>query len=168
MGLNTLQRPTTPLTGAHQGSPAPGSSVLGKSTAPGRPCSASIRLGQASGTPEIPTALTPQDMWSIYDMPAVNVGQGQSIAIMGSGDSSTTVKDLAIFEAHHKLPKVPVDGHEHPGGRRLLRHGRQRRVGARHPGVERRRARQSRGEHLYFAQHLVDPDAEADFATWVV
>ena len=28
-------------------------------------------------------------------------------------------------------------------------------------------APQVTGEHLYFAQHLVDPDAEADFATWV-
>ena len=46
MGLNTLQHPTTPLTGAHQGSPAPGSSVLGKSTAPGRRCSDRSGLGR--------------------------------------------------------------------------------------------------------------------------
>src|SRR3984885_2840922 len=34
VGLNTLDRPTTPLAGAHGGAPAPGSSALGLSTAP--------------------------------------------------------------------------------------------------------------------------------------
>ena len=61
-----------------------------------------------AGTPTIPAALTPQDLWSVYDMPSNNVGQGQTVAVMGSGDSSTTVKDLAIFEGQHGLPKVPV------------------------------------------------------------
>jgi pseudomonalisin len=164
MGLNTLQHPTTPLTGAHKGSPAPGSSVLGKSTAPS--VLGSLGLGQASGTPQIPTALTPQDMWSIYDMPSENTGQGQSVAIMGSGDSSTTVKDLAIFEAHHGLPNVPVTVTNIPadgdfsdtGGSVEWELDTQSSSGVA-PNVT--------GEHLYFAQHLVDPDAEADFATWV-
>ncbi|HEY7010269.1 MAG TPA: protease pro-enzyme activation domain-containing protein, partial [Jatrophihabitantaceae bacterium] len=166
MGLNTLQHPTTPLTGAHTGSPAPGSSVLGKSTAPGSSVLASVGLGQASGTPEIPTALTPQDMWSIYQMPAVNTGQGQSIAIMGSGDSTTTVNDLAIFESHHSLPTVPVTVTKIPadgdfsdtGGNVEWELDTQASSGVA-PDVT--------GEHLYFAQHLIDPDAEADFATWV-
>jgi subtilase family serine protease len=166
MGLNTLQHPTTPLTGAHKGSPAPGSSVLGKSTAPGSSVLGTVGLGQASGTPEIPSALTPQNMWSIYHMPKVNTGQGQSIAIMGSGDSTTTVKDLAIFESHHKLPKVPVTVTNIPadgdfsdtGGNVEWELDTQSSSGVA-PNVT--------GEHLYFAQHLVDPDAEADFATWV-
>ena len=34
VGLNTLDRPTTPLAGAHRGAPAPGSSLLGLPTAP--------------------------------------------------------------------------------------------------------------------------------------
>ena len=166
MGLNTLQHPTTPLTGAHKGSPAPGSSVLGKSTAPGSSVLGSVGLGQASGTPQIPSALTPQDMWSIYDMPTVNEGQGQSIAIMGSGDSSTTVKDLAIFESHHNLPTVPVTVTKIPadgdfsdtGGNVEWELDTQSSSGV---------APQVTSEHLYFAQHLIDPDAEADFATWV-
>ena len=166
MGLNTLQHPTTPLTGAHQGSQAPGSSVLGKATAPGSSVLGSVGLGPASGTPQIPSALTPQDMWSIYDMPTVDEGQGQSIAIMGSGDSSTTVKDLAIFESHHNLPTVPVSVTNIPadgdfsdtGGNVEWELDTQSSSGV---------APQVTGEHLYFAQHLVDPDAEADFATWV-
>ncbi|HTP20512.1 MAG TPA: hypothetical protein VMJ65_12960 [Solirubrobacteraceae bacterium] len=60
--------------------------MLGLSTAP-------------ASLPSIPAELSPQDIWSIYDMPQDNMGQGQSIAILGPGDSSTTVKDLAIFES---------------------------------------------------------------------
>ena len=82
-------------------------SLPGVTGIPGTPLNRHLSVPAAS-VPTIPAELTPQDMWSIYDMPSNNMGQGQSIAIMGSGDSSTTVKDLAIFEQEHGLPKVPV------------------------------------------------------------
>jgi subtilase family serine protease len=187
MGLNTLVHPTTPLTGATRRNPAPGSTALGRSTAPAAlraiagegPLVRSITskfgvgaiLGKAgatpaAGSPQIPAQLTPQDMWSVYDMPSNNVGQGQSIAVMGSGDSSITVKDLGIFEGEHKLPKVPVTVTDIPadgdfsdtGGNVEWELDTQSSTGVA-PGVT--------GVHLYFAQHLVDPDVEADFVTWV-
>jgi pseudomonalisin len=195
MGLNTLVHPTTPLAGAHAGDPAPGSSLLGRSTAPsalhsipnegslvssitsklgvagilgktGVPGTLGKTGGLSASVPTIPAQLTPQDLWSIYDMPSNNVGQGQSIAIMGSGDSTTTVKDLAIFEAEHKLPKVPVTVTRIPAdgdfsdtsGSVEWELDTQSSTGIA-PGV--------RQVHLYFAQHLVDPDAEADFVKWV-
>jgi pseudomonalisin len=193
VGLNTLEHPTTPLTGAHRGVPAPGSTVLGLSTAPaslpsipgestltgtitsvlgslpGLPGvnSLSKKLSvPAASVPTIPAELTPQDMWSIYDMPSNNVGQGQSIAVMGSGDSSTTVKDLAIFESEHNLPKVPVQVTDIPkdgdfsdtGGNVEWELDTQASTGVA-PGVKK--------VHLYFAEHLIDPDVEADFVKWV-
>ena len=193
IGLNTLDRPTTPLAGAHHGAPAPGSSALGLSTAPaslpsipgegtltntinnvlgslpgGTPTLAlNKRLSvPAASVPTIPAELTPQDMWSIYDMPSNNMGQGQSIAIMGSGDSSTTVKDLAIFESEHNLPKVPVQVTDIPkdgdfsdtGGNVEWELDTQSSTGVA-PDVNK--------VHLYFSEHLIDPDVEADFVKWI-
>ncbi len=196
VGLNTLDHPTTPLTGAHRGVPAPGSTVLGLSTAPaslpsipgegtltgtisgvlgslpGLPggvggVALSRRLSlPAASVPTIPAELTPQDMWSIYDMPSNNMGQGQSIAIMGAGDSTTTVKDLAIFESEHNLPKVPVQVTDIPkdgdfsdtGGNVEWELDTQSSTGVA-PDVKK--------VHLYFSEHLIDPDVEADFVKWI-
>ncbi len=183
MGLNTLIHPTTPLTGATAASRAPGSSLLGRATSPAALKSiagegsllgsitgklgAGGLLGTATAaTPTIPASLTPQDLWSVYDMPAGNTGQGQSVAVMGSGDSSTTVKDLAIFESQHGLPKVPVTVTDIPkdgdfsdtGGNVEWELDTQSSTGMA-PSV--------RQVHLYFAEHLIDPDVETDFATWV-
>ncbi|MFZ0976439.1 MAG: S53 family peptidase, partial [Solirubrobacteraceae bacterium] len=195
VGLNTLDRPTTPLAGAHRGAPAPGSSLLGLPTAPaslpsipgegtltgtientlgslpgvtgipGTPLNRHLNVPAAS-VPTIPAELTPQDMWSIYDMPSNNMGQGQSIAIMGSGDSSTTVKDLAIFEQEHGLPKVPVQVTDIPkdgdfsdtGGNVEWELDTQSSTGIA-PDVNK--------VHLYFSEHLIDPDVEADFVKWI-
>ena len=196
VGLNTLEHPTTPLLGAHRGAPAPGSSVLGLSTAPaslpsipgegtltntingvlgglpgapgvagGLPLSKRLSVPAAS-VPTIPAVLTPQDMWSIYDMPSNNMGQGQSIAVLGAGDSSTTVKDLAIFESSHGLPKVPVKVTDIPAdgdfsdtsGNVEWELDTQASTGVA-PDVKK--------VHLYFSEHLIDPDAEADIVKWV-
>ena len=65
--------------------------------------------GPAAGTGGIqPGTLTPQDLWSIYDLPAGATGAGESIAVIGEGDSSATVSALSVFEDHHALPHVPV------------------------------------------------------------
>ncbi len=183
MGLNTLIHPTTPLTGAGAADRAPGSSVLGKATDPSAlksiagegslVSSISSSLGvagilgkNAAGAPTIPASLTPQQLWSVYDMPSNNTGQGQSVAVMGSGDSSTTVKDLALFEQEMKLPQVPVKVTDIPkdgdfsdtSGNVEWELDTQSSTGMA-PNVKQ--------VHLYFAQHLIDPDAEADFAKWV-
>jgi pseudomonalisin len=183
MGLNTLIHPTTPLAGATAGDRAPGSSVLGQATDPSAlkaiagegtlVNSISSTLGvagilgkTAAGAPTIPATLTPQTLWGVYDMPSANVGQGQSVAVMGSGDSSTTVKDLALFEQEMKLPQVPVKVTDIPkdgdfsdtSGSVEWELDTQASTGMA-PGVKQ--------VHLYFAQHLVDPDAEADFVKWV-
>jgi pseudomonalisin len=117
-------------------------------------------------TPTIPAELTPQELWSVYDMPSNNEGQGQSVAVMGAGDSSTTVKDLAIFEGEHSLPKVPVKVTDIPkdgdfsdtSGNVEWELDTQSSTGIA-PDVKQ--------VHLYFSEHLTDPDAESDFVTWV-
>ena len=61
---------------------------------------------------------SPQDLWSIYDQPPENGGQGQSMAIFGWGctvpadgaacASTDIVKDLRTDEDTYSLPKIPV------------------------------------------------------------
>jgi len=213
MGLNTLMRPTTPLTNASASNRAPGSTLLGRATSPAAlkgmagegalldsitsqlkaetggttgtasglaglsgllggagssvTGAGSTAAGAAAATlPTVPAELTPQELWSIYDMPSNNLGQGQSVAVLGAGDSSTTVKDLGIFESEHSLPKVavkvtdiPADGDfSDTSGNVEWELDTQASTGMA-PDVH--------AVHLYFSQHLIDPDAEASIAAWV-
>ena len=120
---------------------------------------------QASGVPQT-GELTPQDLWSIYDLPAGNRGSGQSIAVLGEGDSAPTVAALATFEDHHGLPRVPVTVTRAPevgdfsdtGGSVEWELDTQAATGMA-PDVS--------GVHLYFGQHLIDPDVESALTAWV-
>ena len=92
VGLNTLQRFATP---AH-----PASSKAGAVPA-------------AAGAPPVPGCVPacdydPSDLWHMYDMPSNNIGQGQTAAIFGEGQTSSVITDLRAFEKHNNLPTVPV------------------------------------------------------------
>jgi pseudomonalisin len=52
--------------------------------------------------------LSIKDLWSIYDAPSTNLGNGQSMAIFGWGVTDPVVPDLRSFEAEWGLPGVPV------------------------------------------------------------
>ena len=68
----------------------------------------------ASNQPATPSAgmntnlTTPSDLWSIYDQPAENKGEGQQLAIFGWGTTNNTLFDLRSFEAERSLPAIPV------------------------------------------------------------
>jgi pseudomonalisin len=73
----------------------------------------------ATGTPKVTTAaptanvpqtglLTPQALWSIYDQPATNLGNGQTMAIFGWGVTDGVVNDLRNWEQEFKLAQVPI------------------------------------------------------------
>ena len=65
-------------------------------------------------------ATTPEDMWSAYNQPGTDKGEGQKVAIFGEGDWSGPITDLRDFEANpdqlttcgatcpDALPQVPV------------------------------------------------------------
>ena len=60
--------------------------------------------------------LGPQDLWSAYDMPANDRGQGQTIGIIGEGQSADVIAALREFEKTRGLPTVPVQVyHTDPG-----------------------------------------------------
>jgi pseudomonalisin len=52
--------------------------------------------------------LSIRDLWSIYDAPDSNLGNGQSMAILGWGVTDPVVPDLRSFEAEWALPGVPI------------------------------------------------------------
>ena len=79
----------------------------------------SIPRVQATGTTTtsaVPTTgtvpktglLSIRDLWSIYDAPSTNLGNGQSMAIFGWGVTDPVIPDLRSFEAEWALPAVPI------------------------------------------------------------
>jgi len=88
-GLNNLEGPhLDPQARAIPGTPAPRPATL----------SPTANMGLT----------TPPDLWSIYDQPANNKGEGQQMAIFGWGTTNNTLSDLQSFEREYKLPAVPL------------------------------------------------------------
>jgi subtilase family serine protease len=52
--------------------------------------------------------LSPKTLWSIYDLPGSNLGNGQTMAILGWGVTTGVVGDLRSFEQENELPQVPI------------------------------------------------------------
>lgn len=52
--------------------------------------------------------LGPTDLWSVYDQPSTDLGNGQSIGIIGEGQTADVIAALRRFEATRNLPVVPV------------------------------------------------------------
>jgi hypothetical protein len=52
--------------------------------------------------------LGPTELWSVYDQPSSNLGNGQSIGIIGEGRTDDVIAALRRFEASRNLPTVPV------------------------------------------------------------
>jgi subtilase family serine protease len=75
-----------------------------------------VQATGATTTTAVPTSgnvpktglLSIRDLWSIYDAPTTNLGNGQSMAIFGWGVTDPVIPDLRSFEAEWGLPGVPV------------------------------------------------------------
>ena len=52
--------------------------------------------------------LGPQDLWAAYNAPANNLGQGQTVGIIGEGETADVIAALRRFETSRGLPSVPV------------------------------------------------------------
>jgi subtilase family serine protease len=69
---------------------------------------------RSSYTPAAPSAgmdtnlTAPTDLWSIYNQPSNNKGEGQQLAIFGWGTTNNTLSDLRSFENERGLPAIPV------------------------------------------------------------
>ena len=111
---------------------------------------------------------TPQDLWSIYDQPDSDQGQGQTMAIFGEGQTDDVIADLRDFEAGHGLRRMPVsvvhaDGPDtgqygDDSGRVEWNIDTQSSTGM---------APLAREERLYFGQDLTDASTLDVLSTWV-
>jgi pseudomonalisin len=52
--------------------------------------------------------LGPTGLWSVYDQPSTDLGNGQAIGILGEGQTADVIAALRRFEATRNLPVVPV------------------------------------------------------------
>lgn len=90
LGLNDYNHPQTPRVAA---------SGAWTTTVAGIPTSGNVpKTG----------LLSPTDLWSIYDLPSTNLGNGQSMAIFGWGVTDPVIPDLRSFETEWSLPQVPI------------------------------------------------------------
>ena len=123
-----------------------------------------------SATGQQVCATTPQDLWSIYDQPQNNMGQGESMAIFGWGATDTlgtdTVGNLRDFEKAYGLPAVPVTvDHFGATGEQITDTSGSGEWNldlpastGMAPGVD--------SIHLYFGISGADPDILAAYAAW--
>ncbi|HEV8065571.1 MAG TPA: S53 family peptidase, partial [Acidimicrobiales bacterium] len=144
VGLNTLQKFSIPKTPT--GVPSPPS----VGTTPG--CLPSCDY-------------TPQQMWSLYGMPSSDEGQGETMAVIGEGQSADVISNLRAFEKANKLPEVPMTVHDVGAGPFTDDSGQvewdldtQASTGM---------APDVMGETLYFASSLADADVETALSSWV-
>jgi subtilase family serine protease len=112
--------------------------------------------------------LSIRDLWSIYDAPSTNMGNGQSMAIFGWGVTDPVIPDLRSFEAEWGLPGVPITVKKYGDTSTPDTSG----DGA--TGEWELDTQASTGmapnvtsETLYFAHHNSDTDALAAFTGWV-
>jgi hypothetical protein len=149
VGLNTLQKFSTP-------------------NAPSVP--RPLTPASAAQSPTAPACLPsctygPQDMWSLYHMPSSNLGQGQSIAIFGEGQTADVIGNLRNFEQQFKLPAVPVTV-KHVGGGTFSDDSGQGEWDL-DTQASTGMAPDAYGLDLYFADSLFDASVESLFTSWV-
>ena len=92
MGLNTWERHHTALAEGQ---------ALGLGATAGKVASI--------GPDDVLSPRTAEQLWSIYEQPASDLGQGVSIAILGNGATDQVIKDLHAFDTEHHFPQVPVE-----------------------------------------------------------
>jgi subtilase family serine protease len=119
-----------------------------------------------SGVPQT-ALLSPKTLWSIYDLPGTNLGNGQTMAIFGWGVTDGVVNDLRSFEQENALPQVPITTKYYgststpdtvDGATIEWELDTQASTGMA-PNVL--------GETLYFAHHNTDADILAAITAWV-
>src|SRR5690348_17781342 len=54
-----------------------------------------------------------RSLWSVYQQPSTDFGNGQSIGIIGEGQTADVISALRRFEKTRNLPVVPVRSEEH-------------------------------------------------------
>lgn len=143
-GLDTVQRATTPHLTPRQA------------------------VASSEGATSFSGVLTPRNLWRIYNEPATNEGQGQTIGVFGEGETDSVVTQLRLFEHKEHFPKIPVRVIHTEGGRSSA-------YGDNTGAIEwyldvqasTGMAPKAKSLSLYFAKSLFDHDIAKSFSRWV-
>jgi subtilase family serine protease len=111
--------------------------------------------------------LTPQELWSIYDQPSTNFGNGQSMAIFGWGVTPDTVNHLRAFESEFGLPQVPVTVNYYGATSTPRTNDGSDIEWDLDTQASTGMAPDVQSETLYFAEHNTDADILAALTAWV-
>jgi pseudomonalisin len=135
-----------------------------QATGPTKTTTAAVPSGNVPKT----GLLSVRDLWSIYDAPSTNKGNGQTMAIFGWGVTDPVIPDLRSFEAEWGLPGVPITVKQYgdtstpdtsgDGATEEWELDTQASTGM---------APDVKSETLYFARHNDDTESLAAFAGWV-
>jgi subtilase family serine protease len=129
-----------------------------------------VQATGATTTSNVPKTglLSIRDLWSIYDAPSTNLGNGQTMAIFGWGVTDPVIPDLRSFEAEWGLPGVPIS---------VKRYGDTSTPDTSGDGATTEweldtqastgMAPNVKSETLYFAHHNSDTDSLASMVGWV-
>jgi hypothetical protein len=102
-GLDTLRRF---YTDSHQ---ATDLTAADKTALVARARAEAAGVTPAVNVPVVATQIAqPRDLWSIYDQPNSDLGQGAISGVFGEGETDSVITQLRLFEAAEGFPKVPV------------------------------------------------------------
>ena len=123
----------------------------------------------APGTNSVPQTalLSPKTLWSIYDLPGTNLGNGQTMAILGWGVTTPVVPDLRSFESENELPQVPVATKYYGDASTPLTDDGATVEWELDTQASTGMAPDVQSETLYFARHNSDADVYASWVGWV-
>lgn len=147
-GLNNVATFTTPRRGAT-----------------GTPTATVVPMASA-GVPNT-GLLSPKTLWSIYDLPNSNLGNGQTMAILGWGITDGVVNDLRSFESENELPQVPISTKWYGNPSEPLANDGATTEWELDTQASTGMAPDVQGESLYFARTPSDTDILAALTAWV-
>src|SRR6266567_4977289 len=128
--------------------------------------STSAQVPPATSVPPQIGLTTPQVLWDIYDQPASNKGEGQSMAIFGWGVTDGVADDLRRFELEYSFPATQVTI-SHFGSETAVTDT----IGAGEWRLDTQAATgmapNTTGVKLYFGKAGTDPDLIAAYKAWV-
>jgi subtilase family serine protease len=111
--------------------------------------------------------LSPKTLWSIYDLPSSNLGNGQTMGIIGWGITDGVVTDLRSFESENELPQVPITTKWYGGASEPLANDGATVEWELDTQASTGMAPDVQGENLYFARTPSDTDVLAAITAWV-
>lgn len=110
---------------------------------------------------------SPKTLWSVYDLPNSNLGNGETMGIIGWGVTTPVIPDLRSFESENQLPQVPITVKHYGDASTPLQDDGSTIEWELDTQASTGMAPDVKGETLYFADHSTDAEILAALTGWV-